>query len=118
LLELVIKFLLGGAIVSLFAITGELFKPKTFSGIFGAAPSVAIATLALAYGKHGCSQVALLARSMVFGALALCVYGAICVVATRRTHWPVWVPATAAWLAWFMVALGGWGAAQAVGVLR
>ena len=41
--ELVLRFVLGGVIVSLFSLLGDLWKPKTFSGIFGAAPSVALA---------------------------------------------------------------------------
>lgn len=39
--ELLIKFVLGGLSVSVFAVIGEVWKPKTFSGIFGAVPSVA-----------------------------------------------------------------------------
>jgi len=45
--ELLVRFLVGGALVSVFALLGDLFEPKSFSGLFGAAPSVAIATLAL-----------------------------------------------------------------------
>ena len=39
--------------VSLFAVLGDLFEPKTFGGLFGAAPSVALATLALSIHAHG-----------------------------------------------------------------
>ena len=41
--ELVLRFVLGGAIVCTFAALGTVFKPKTLAGTFGAAPSVAIA---------------------------------------------------------------------------
>jgi Protein of unknown function (DUF3147) len=68
--DLAIRFLVGGAIVSVFAVAGDLFKPKTFAGIFGAAPSVALASLALAYGKQGEVYAGLKARSMVAGAVA------------------------------------------------
>jgi hypothetical protein len=105
--ELALRFLLGGLIVSAFSLTGELWKPKIFSGLFGAAPSVALASLALAFGKHGAGEVALLARSMVVGALALYAYGAACVFTTRRERWPVWVSALSAWLAWFAAAFAG-----------
>jgi hypothetical protein len=37
----------GGVVVSLFAILGDTLKPKSFAGLFGAAPSVALATLGL-----------------------------------------------------------------------
>ncbi len=41
------RFLVGGAIVSVFACLGDVLKPKSFAGLFGAAPSVALATLGL-----------------------------------------------------------------------
>lgn len=105
--ELALRFLLGGSIVSLFSLTGDVWKPKTFSGVFGAAPSVALASLALAAHQHGAPELALLGRSMVVGAIALYVYSVACVAASGRTRWPVWLSALCAWLVWFAVALGG-----------
>jgi hypothetical protein len=115
--ELVVRFVLGGLIVSLFSVAGELWKPKTFSGLFGAAPSVALASLGLAFAKQGPGVVAVLGRSMVIGAVALYVYGAACVTVTKRERWPVWLAASSAWLAWFAAAFGAWGAAAALGAL-
>jgi hypothetical protein len=43
--QIFIRFLVGGAVVSVFAVIGDLLKPKSFAGLFGAAPSVALATL-------------------------------------------------------------------------
>ena len=43
--RVLIRFLVGGAVVSVFALIGDLVKPKSFAGLFGAAPSVALATL-------------------------------------------------------------------------
>ena len=40
--EEIIRFLVGGALVSAFAILGDVLKPKSLAGIFGAAPSVAL----------------------------------------------------------------------------
>jgi Protein of unknown function (DUF3147) len=102
--ELVLRFVIGGAVVSLFAALGEAVAPKTFSGLFGAAPSVALASLAMAFAKHGANYVAIQARTMTIGAVALYVYGAVCVMATRREHIPVWAAAYAAWIAWLVVA--------------
>ena len=51
--ELVFRFFLGGLLVSAFAVLGDLLRPKSFAGVFGAAPSVALATLALAVLSHG-----------------------------------------------------------------
>lgn len=116
--ELILKFVLGGVIVSLFSVLGEVFKPKTFSGIFGAAPSVALASLALAFHKNGADYVSAEGRSMMIGALAFYVYGAACVAATKREHWPVWLSAAASWAAWLAVALAIFGAGEATGILR
>jgi hypothetical protein len=42
--ELFIGFVVGGTLVSFFAVLGDLLKPKSFAGLLGAAPSVALAT--------------------------------------------------------------------------
>ena len=52
-MDYVIRFLAGGLVVSLFAVAGDVLRPKSFAGLFGAAPSVALATLTLAFWKHG-----------------------------------------------------------------
>src|SRR4051794_26826017 len=44
-MEYVIRFFIGGLIVSIFAALGDIFRPKSFAGLFDAAPSVALATL-------------------------------------------------------------------------
>ena len=71
-MEHVIRFLAGGLVVSLFA--ADVLRPKSFAGLFGAAPSVALATLTLAFWKHGGGYVATEGRSMIIGAIALAVY--------------------------------------------
>lgn len=72
--EFVIRFFVGGIVVSLFAVIGDVVKPKSFAGLFGAAPSVALATLALTISKEGSRYAALEARSMMISALAFFVY--------------------------------------------
>ena len=116
--ELAIRFLLGGLIVSVFSLIGDVWKPKTFSGLFGAAPSVALVSLAFAFRQHGAHEATMLGRSMVLGAIAMCVYAAACVVASARARWPVWVSALSAWITWFAVAFGGLGALRAVGLFQ
>jgi uncharacterized membrane protein (GlpM family) len=113
--DLVIRFVLGGAIVSLFAAIGETFQPKSVAGLFGAAPSVAVATLVLAYATKDSGYVALEARSMLLGAAALFVYSAACVAATKRPAVPVALGAAVAWIAWGAVAFAGWVALRAAG---
>jgi uncharacterized membrane protein (GlpM family) len=117
-IELALRFLLGGAVVSLFSIAGEVLNPKTFSGMFGAAPSVAIASLAIAWAKHGTDYVATEGRSMLIGAVAFYVYGAACVATTKRERLPVWLGASVSWSAWAAVAFAILGLTRYVGLLR
>ena len=72
--QILIRFLVGGAVVSVFAIIGDVLKPKSFAGLFGAAPSVALATLGLTVATEGASYAATEARSMMAGAIALFAY--------------------------------------------
>ena len=68
--QIVIRFLIGGAVVSLFALIGDVLKPKSFAGLFGAAPSVALASLGLTISSEGASYASIEARSMLAGAAA------------------------------------------------
>jgi hypothetical protein len=115
--DLLVRFALGGAIVSAFAAVGEVFEPKTFSGLFGAAPSVAIASLSLAFARQGPSYAAVEARSMIAGAVALFAYSGASVLTTRRRSLPVWLGAVAALLAWVAVAAALWALGALAGVL-
>jgi hypothetical protein len=72
--QFVFRFLVGGTIVSFFAVLGDVLKPKRFAGLFGAAPSVALATLGLTILANGKVYAAMEARSMIAGAAAFFVY--------------------------------------------
>lgn len=72
--EILIRFCLGGLIVSAFALISDLLKPKTFAGLFGAAPSVALASLGLTVMGEGSKTASIEARSMIIGAVALFIY--------------------------------------------
>src|SRR5215469_13368272 len=74
LMEFAIRFLAGGLIVSLFAMVGDVLRPKSFAGLFGAAPSVALVSLSLAFAKHGSGYVSIEGRSMILGAVAFALY--------------------------------------------
>jgi hypothetical protein len=106
--ESVIRFLLGGAIVSAFAMLGDLFRPKSFAGLFGAAPSVALATLGLTIAREGDYFAATEARSMIIGAVALCIYSqtVACLMMHRKLH-ALLVTSLAIFL-WLSIALGLW----------
>ena len=75
--QILIRFILGGTIVSAFAILGDVLKPKSFAGLFGAAPSVALATLALTVVSGGAPYAAIEARSMMVGAIAFFIYASL-----------------------------------------
>ncbi len=81
--ESLARFFIGGTIVSFFAVLAEMFRPKSFAGLFGAAPSIALATLGLTISSHGPHYVATEARSMIFGAIAFLCYAA-------ATTWLLW----------------------------
>lgn len=106
--DIAIRFIIGGLFVTAFALAGDIFKPKSFAGIFGAAPSVALATLALTIGKNGKDYAAVEARSMVAGAGALLVYCAIVTWLLKRDHMRALAATSSALIAWFVVAFGAW----------
>ena len=74
MIDILIRFVIGGFVVSAFSLIGDLLKPKSFAGLFGAAPSVALATISLTIVKNGGWYAAKESRSMMAGAIALLVY--------------------------------------------
>ena len=65
--EYIIRFFAGAFLVSIFSCLGDVLHPKTFAGLFGAAPSIAIAALLTTYETKGATVVVTEARSMVIG---------------------------------------------------
>ena len=111
--DLVLRFLIGGLVVSVFAMVGDLLKPRSFAGLFGAAPSVALATLGLTINRNGAPYAAVECRSMLAGAISLGLYAwVVCRLIVRRRVEPL--SATLGGIAiWFLAAFGLW-----FGVLR
>ena len=60
----------GGLFVVAFALVSEVLKPKRFAGLFSAAPSVALANLAVVVAIKGHAEAIASTRGMVIGALA------------------------------------------------
>lgn len=105
-MELAARFILGGLIVSLFALLGDVLEPKSFAGLFGAAPSVAVATLGLTLLADGKGYAALEARSMILGGLAFMLYASGCVYLMGKKHVRA-IPASLGLLpVWIGIALG------------
>ena len=72
--EYLLRFIAGGLAVSAFAILGDALRPKSFAGLFGAAPSIALVTLLITLSQNGAHFAAVEGRSMIVGAFALAAY--------------------------------------------
>jgi hypothetical protein len=107
-MQLLFRLLVGGVVVSFFAALGDVLKPKSFAGLFGAAPSVALATISLTVIADGRLYAATEARSMIVGAGAFLLYAYVVSGLLLRYRWhsaPLTIGALAMWLA---ASVGGW----------
>jgi hypothetical protein len=106
--EILLRFIIGGTVVSSFAIVGDIFKPKSFAGLFGAAPSVALATLGLTVVSQGRWYAATEARSMIAGAFAFFVYASWVSWVMMRYKWKARAVTTSSIVIWMGTAFGLW----------
>jgi uncharacterized membrane protein (GlpM family) len=104
--DLAARFLIGGLVVSAFSLLSDLFKPKTFAGLFGAAPSIALATLGLTVLKRGKDYAGIEAHTMVVGAIALLVYASTMSYLLLRFRFSALSVALTGLLLWLSIALG------------
>jgi hypothetical protein len=107
-MDIVVRFLIGGIVVSTFAVLGGLFKPTSFAGLFGAAPSVALATLGLAIAKEGKSYASIECRSMAAGAVALGLYSLLVAHLMMRFRLSALTATLSSMFLWFLTAFGLW----------
>jgi uncharacterized protein DUF3147 len=105
-LEYLIRFVAGGIVVSTFAVLGDMLRPKSFAGLFSAAPSVALATLALTLYKEGGEYAAVEGRSMILGSIALGAYSFCVCQLLIRFRWSALTASVTAVPVWFAVAFG------------
>ena len=109
--DLILRFVIGGVAVSAFAALGDVLKPKSFAGLFGAAPSIALVTLGLTIARKGKMYAATEARSMIAGALVFFLYAWLCswlMLRSKLKAMPVTLSALVIWLGcsisiWFLV---------------
>jgi hypothetical protein len=104
--EYAIRFVLGGLVVSAFAMLGDMLRPKSFAGIFGAAPSIALATLAIAIVQHGSHYAAVQTRSMAIGAISLAIYSVLVSQLLMHARFRALTATLVALPAWLAVAVG------------
>lgn len=103
-LVLLLKALAGGALVVAFSLVSEMVHPKSFAGIFSAAPSIALASLAIIVVTKGAHEATLQAGGMVIGAVAMvfcCLVGIDAIKRLRALR-----GSAAAVAAWLVVAIG------------
>lgn len=99
---------LGGLVVCAFATIGDIIKPKSFAGIFAAAPSVSLASLAVSAATRGHGYTAIEARSMIAGAVAFFVYACVVSRLLAGRQWSSLRVASTMLLVWGAVAFGWW----------
>jgi len=106
--DLLLRFLFGGIIISAFAALGDIFRPKSFAGLFGAAPSIALATLGLTIAHNGKFYAATEARSMALGAIAFFIYASAACFLLMRYKSPAFATTFALLPLWLGTALALW----------
>jgi uncharacterized membrane protein (GlpM family) len=102
----VVRFLAGGLAVSFFAALADILRPRSFAGLFGAAPSIALATLSLTVAQRGASFAAAEGRSMMAGAMALAVCSGLVCILLQRKRWHANAAMLAGIVVWFVIAFG------------
>ena len=106
--SLLIRFLIGGIVVILFAALGDVLRPKSFAGLFGAAPSIALATIGMTILQDGKAYAALECRSMILGVIAFFTYALLVGWVLRRYKSHALFTSLALMPIWFVVSLGLW----------
>lgn len=106
ILDLLLRFVVGGIVVSFFAMLGGVLKPKSFAGLLGSAPSVALATLTLTVLKKGKPYAAIEAHSMVCGAVAFFFYASLVCHLLMRKKVHVLATTSVALILWILFAVG------------
>ena len=101
---LALRGLVGGALVVVFALIGEVVKPKAFSGLFSAAPSVAVASLAITIVAESADKARQASIGMVVGGVAMAASCVLAVAAIPRVR-SLW-GSLVAWGGWVAVDLG------------
>ena len=99
---LAVRVVAGGALVVAFAMVSDMLKPKMFSGLFGAAPSVATASLLVSGLAMGQEKDAKYATGMIAGAVGLIAYSLAAAPAVK--HMGSVAGSIVAWVAWVVPA--------------
>jgi hypothetical protein len=104
--EAILRFIIGGVFVTAFSVLGDILKPKSFAGLFGAASSIALAASVLTIHHEGVSYAALEARSMIAGAVAFFIYAYCVSFVLMRFALRASLAAGLLIIVWFGIAIG------------
>jgi hypothetical protein len=104
ILVIATKTLLGGLAVIGFSLVGHAGQPKRFAGLFSAAPSVALASLAITVVTKGADGAVPYARGMLIGSAGMLAYCLISLFLIERLH--ALLGSMLVWLIWLAVAGG------------
>lgn len=97
-----LKGLLAGVVVVSVSVLASALKPKMLAGLFGAAPSVAIASLLVtSLGQHSPDRAALNGRGMVCGAVGMGAYCALALFLIPKLG--PWLGSVVPWAGWAAV---------------
>ena len=99
-----LKSIVGGLAVVAFSLLGQAGHPKRFAGLFSAAPSVALASLAMTLMTRGPDATVPYAQGMLIGSAGMIAYCVVSLLLIDRLH--ALLGSVLAWLAWFAVAGG------------
>jgi hypothetical protein len=98
------KALVGGLAVIAFSLIGHAGHPKRFAGLFSAAPSVAVASLAITVLSKGAEAAVPYAQGMLIGSAGMLAYCLVSLYLIERLH--ALLGSMVSWLAWVAVAGG------------
>jgi uncharacterized membrane protein (GlpM family) len=101
-LLIAIKVLISGLAVVAFSLIAECARPKRFAGLFAAAPSVALVSLAITAANKGANSTVPYARGMLIGSAGMFAYCLVSLFLIARLH--ALAGSIIAWIAWFVVA--------------
>lgn len=101
---ILLRFIIGGISVIVFSLIGTIMRPKTFAGLFGAAPSVALASLSLTIAHNGKVYAAVECIYMMAGAVAFLAYASCVCFMLRRARHTAMFSTIALMPVWFAVA--------------
>jgi hypothetical protein len=98
------KSLLGGRVVVGFSLLGHAGHPKRFAGLFAAAPSVAVASLALTVAVKGPAATVPYTQGILIGSAGMLAYCLVSLYLIGRLR--ALLGSVLVWLAWLVVAGG------------